>query len=390
MRIAFDVRPALTKNSRRRGIGRYTTELARALAARSDPSHVLVLYGCGDERLEVDGDACEYRSLFHLPKPSRLAWLPDRWTLPRRLKKDRVDLFHSNDVTSIVFRKGTRTVATVHDLIPLVFWREMSRSMPFDYAFALRRGFRRAARCDLIITDSLCSKADICARLGAPEARVKVVYPGCDPGLRRRDRDEARHRIKETYRIDGPFLFYVGGSDFRKNLPVLVGAFAAIRRSGYPGALVMAGETFCWDVEEIRALRAHIARLGLEEQVLFPGYVDNERLPDFYSACDMFIFPSLYEGFGLPVAEALACGAAALVSRSSSIPEVAGEAAEYFDPRAPESLVQAFERLYGDSRRQGELREAGPRQARKFSWDEAARQLLAHYDALLETGKAKR
>ena len=393
MRIALDVRPALTKNSRRRGIGKYTIELAKALLANAEQRHEFLLYGCGPERLELSQESGEgrhgYRSVFRLARPSRLAWLPDRIVLPRLLSKDRIDIYHSNDIASIVFHKRTRTVVTVHDLIPLIFWKEMSPAIPIDYAFALRQGFRRAAKCDLIITDSEQSRSDICGRLRVPRERVKVVFPGCSPSFRPRDREGARERLRERYGIRTRFLLYVGGSDFRKNLSVLVEAFRDILRTGYDGSLVMVGETFHWDIGETRRLRDQIAQRGIGDRVLFPGYVGDEDLPDFYSACDMFVFPSLYEGFGLPVVEALACGAIALVTRCSAVPEVAGDAAEYFDPRDARNIVQAFSALFHSPQRQSELREKGPAQAGRFSWDQAARQILALYDELTEAGPTR-
>jgi glycosyltransferase involved in cell wall biosynthesis len=117
--------------------------------------------------------------------------------------------------------------------------------------------------------------------------------------------------------------------------------------------------------------------------------VDDDDLPDFYSACDMFVFPSLYEGFGLPVLEALACGTVALVSRGSSVPEVAGDGAEYFDPRSVESIVQSFRDLLRNPRRQEELRVKGPAQARRFTWDQTARQVLGLYDTLIDSARKR-
>ena len=383
MRVAFDLRPALKKNSRRRGIGKYTLEVAKALLELRDPRLDLLLYGCGTDRPDLPLAHYEYRSLFQLSKPSRLSWLSDRLLLPRQLSKDGAQIFHANDITSIAFRSGMKTVVTVHDVIPLVFWEQMKPSIPWDYSIALREGFRRVRRADLVVTDSAYSKADIGRHLHVDADKIAVVYPGCDSRFAPVEPELARRRIAENFGIDRPFLFYVGGSDFRKNLGCLVDAFVDIRKSGYQGLLVMAGETFQWDIGEVRRIREKIAARQIEPLVMFPGFVAEDQLVDFYSGCDAFVFPSLYEGFGLPVLEALRCGALVLTTRVSSIPEVAGDAAVYFDPEDPSSLAKSFCELADDPARQAELREKGKARTVQFNWNEAARQLLALYDSLL-------
>ena len=384
MRVAFDLRPAFRKNSRRRGIGIYTFQLFKALVETGrDSDLTLIAYGCDKQRPESPEGRFEYRSLFQLSKPSRLSWLPDRLLLPRQLSKDAVQIFHANDVTSIAFRSGVRTVVTVHDLIPLVFAKQMKRSIPWDYSVALREGFRRIPRADLVVTDSAYSKSDISRYLQVDPDKIAVVYPGCDSRFAPVETELARGRIANAFGISQPFLFYVGGTDYRKNLGCLVDAFAEIRNSGHESLLVMAGETFQWNIEEVRQLRERIAGHGIERFVVFPGFVTTEQLADFYSACDMFVFPSLYEGFGLPVLEALRCGALVFTTRVSSIPEVAGETAVYFDPDDPSSLVRGFWDLMADPVRRDKLRKEGQSRAVQFTWNQAAQQLLALYDALL-------
>jgi len=383
MRVAFDLRPALKKNSRRRGIGKYTLEVARALLELGDPRLELIAYGCGSDMPDLPAGGYEYRSLFQLSKPSRLSWLPDRLLLPRQLSKDSAQIFHANEITSIAFRSGVKTVVTVHDVIPLVFAEQMKQSIPWDYSLALRQGFRRIPRADLVVTDSAYSKSDICHHLGVNPEKVAVVYPGCDSRFSPVQAELAKRRVDEAFGISQPFLFYVGGTDFRKNLICLIDGFGHIRKSGYQGLLVMAGETFQWNIDEVRELRRRIAEHGLEPFVKFPGFVTEDQLVDFYSACEAFVFPSLYEGFGLPVLEALKCGALVLTTRVSSIPEVAGDAAVYFDPGDPNSLARGFCELKADPGRGDELREKGKARAEVFTWTQAARQLLTLYDSLL-------
>ncbi|HXK58722.1 MAG TPA: glycosyltransferase family 1 protein [Acidobacteriota bacterium] len=383
MRLVFDARPAFRKNSRRRGIGKYVQELVRALLRLADPQLEIIFYGCGKDELSLPPGQYYYRSLFQLPKPSRLSWVPDRFLLPRQLAEDAPDVFHVNEITSIVFRPGVRTVVTLHDLIPLIFREQMKQSIPWDYAFALKQAFKKVRQAATVVTDSLHSKSDICHHLAVDPNKVVVVYPGCDSQFVPRDRESARSRIASAFKIHRPFLFYVGGTDYRKNLPLLIDGFARIRRGGYEGLLVLAGETFHWDIDEVRQLRNKIAKQGIEGEVIFPGFVGTDQLIDFYSCCDMFVFPSLYEGFGLPVLEALSCGSVVLTTKVASIPEVAGDAAVYFDPSDSCSLVDEFFKLHGNQARKDELRAKGPERAKLFTWDNAARRLLTIYASLV-------
>ena len=382
MRIGFDFRPATKKNSRRRGIGKYTRQLLYSLLEVNDRHHY-VLYTHGDPGVELSGNY-EKKALFHLPKPSRLNWVFDLLLLPHYIRRDRIGIFHAMEITSVPVFRGTSPRAkiwvTVHDLIPFIFWEETVRRVPRDYAYALKRSLKRVRAADLILTDSLHSKKDICQRLEIPEGKVQVVYLGCDEKFQPVDQERAKVRIQRAFGISDPFLFYVGGSDHRKNLNRLMGAFSQIRHKGYPGKLVLAGETFLWDIEEVRVLRERIEQLRLESVVLFTGYIPDQDLPNFYAACDLFVFPSLYEGFGLPVLEAMKCGAAVLASRASSIPEVAGEAAVYFNPEEEESMVSSFLELYGNKGKVEKLRQEGFQRAAGFSWRHAAQKIHRLYE----------
>jgi glycosyltransferase involved in cell wall biosynthesis len=378
MRIGYDFRPTLKKNSRRRGIGKYTYQLIRHLLAAAS-EHEFILYGMAGRRGKPPGP-CRIAGLPYLPKPSRLNWIPDLVTLPARLRWDGIDIFHATEITAIPAPGNSLVWAHVHDMIPYVFWERTLQGITRDYVCALQFARRRMARADLVITDSLFSKRDICEMLQLPEEKVTVVLLGCDETFQPQDSGESLDRLHRRYGIPHPFVFYVGGTDFRKNLPRLVSAFGRIRQAGYPGRLVMGGETFAWDIPEVRLVKSGITRLGLEDSVLFPGYIPDADLPDFYSGCDAFLFPSLYEGFGLPVLEAMQCGAPLVVGAISSIPEVAGEAAVYVDVEDDESIACGFLSLYHDPCLRNRLREEGFRRASRFAWESAARQILSLYE----------
>lgn len=394
MRIGFDLRPAVKKNSRRRGIGKYTYELIKHLL-ELNREHEYVLYSFWEGAPASGGrpyssehghfpelsGAHEKRNLPHLTKPSRLNWLSDLLLLPRRIRADRLDIFHATEMTSIPRVRGSKPQiwANVHDLIPFIFWEETVKRIPPDFAYALRLSLSRMKAADLIITDSEHSKRDICERLGMDPSKVHVIYLACDDNLGPRDRDRASAELNRRFEISDPFLLYVGGSDYRKNLQRLVKAFAAIRQKGYTGKLVMAGETFLWDIREIREIRGQIHQESLAPFIVFPGYIPDQDLPLFYSACDFFIFPSLYEGFGLPVLEALKCGAPVLTSNTSSIPEIAADAAVYFDPQDEKNIVSSFFEVFGDAKKIEQLRQRGFDRAAGFSWRKAAEEIHRLY-----------
>ena len=144
--------------------------------------------------------------------------------------------------------------------------------------------------------------------------------------------------------------------------------------------LVMAGETFHWEVEEVQTLKEKIDLLNLGDTVVFPGYVSEDDLPYFYSACDAFVFPSFYEGFGLPVLEAMQCGAPVVCSRATSIPEVIGDCAAYFDPESLDGLVDSLELVCGDESRTQRMRKEALTRSERFDWNLAAREIIGLYE----------
>ncbi len=376
MRIGFDLRPAWSKHSRRRGVGKYTLQLARALA-EANQEHELIFYTLRDQPVPrpCHGNVV----LRSLERPHRLNWVLDSWRLAAASRDGQLDLFEATEITSIPSSGPGRIWAHVHDLIPYLFWEQVGAKFPWDFRLALKIARRQFSRAELLITDSIHSQQDLCRELNLGEDRVKVVYAASHERFKPQAREDSLERIERKYRISGPFLFYVGGSDFRKNLPRLVEAFAVLRGRGFSGRLVLAGETFRWNLPETRKIGALIDSLGLSQWVDLPGYVPDEDLPDFYSACRVFIFPSLYEGFGLPVLEAIQCGAIVAASQASSIPEVGGDAAQYFDPESVESMVGALEITLSDEARRKQLRETGEVQRKRFSWHKTARQLLGLY-----------
>ncbi len=384
MNIGLDYRPALRPNSRRRGVGRYVHQLTRALLGL-DTDHSFVLYGLRGAPVTLPG-RFRIQPVFHLPKPSRLNWVTDSLLLPHRIHSDGVNVFHVTDPLVVPTCRECRIVVSIHDLIPYIYWDETSARVPLDFRIALKRAWRRMGNADLVATHSEHSKRDICRMLSMPASKVHVVPPGCTLDPVRFD-DERERRVHEQYAVSGRFLLYVGGTDYRKNLPRLVEAFREIRRQGYDGELVMVGETFMWDIPEVLELKRLAGEFAISEHVRYLGFVPDDDLSILYATCDFFVFPSLYEGFGLPVLEAMQCGAPLLISRSSSIPEVAGKAAFYFDPEHVEAMVESFAEAVRNPDLVEQRREEARLLARRFTWRSAAEKMMSIYETSRDSRK---
>ncbi len=384
MRIGLDFRPAQRVNSRRRGVGRFTRELFRAVLA-TPSEHEFLLYTLGDEPTGLSG-GYRVRPLAHLAKPSRLNWALELWLFPRAARRDRLELFHAPDLLPMPRIPGCPVWVTIHDLIPWLF-PEYARRMPRDFRYALDRALDRARDADRILTVSECSKRDICRHLDLPAERVTVIPEGCENGLEPCLPETARALIRNHLGISEPYLLYVGGTDYRKNLVLLLEGFRRISASGYRGCLVLAGETTDPRYPEAARLLELAGKMGIRNRLRLLGFVSDELLAAAYSACDFFVFPSLYEGFGLPVLEAMRCGAVVLAAQSSSIPEVAGDAAFYFDPTNAGALFEAFREAIDQPDLVERRRRDGRQRALHFTWKAAAEKLLTLYCQAAERRK---
>jgi glycosyltransferase involved in cell wall biosynthesis len=287
-------------------------------------------------------------------------------------------------------------VVLLHGLafsLPL-FWKEASVVTIFDLSFArvpqchsaARRLYLRllallsARRASAVVAISQATKADVCALLGVPPGKVRVIYCGVEERFRPLPEGE-----KEAFRSGkgvGRYILFQGTLEPRKNLVRLLRAYALVRRQLRPcPRLVLAGAPG-WGYREVLAERA---RLGLEADVLFTGFIPSRELPFWYAAAECFVFPSLYEGFGLPVLQAMASGTPVITSNASSLPEVAAGAAILVEPTAEEALAAAMVRLLQERELQQELVAKGLERARSFSWHKAAMQTAELYQDCLQS-----
>jgi glycosyltransferase involved in cell wall biosynthesis len=275
-----------------------------------------------------------------------------------------------------IYVKPKRLAVTVHDVIPLLF-PERYRSPIFRHTYT--SSLRKA---DLILTDSECSKADMVSRFGVPAHKVVVAYLGYERDAFRpgpADTPEGRE-MRRRIGINRPYILHVGGGDPRKNLVRLVRAYEATitRRKDLDFQLVLGGSPG-WGSEPLLQL---VRKPSLRGNVILAGRVADCDLPQLYRGAACFAMPSLYEGFGLPALEAMACGTPMMISNGSSLPEVGGEAALYFDPESVDEMAQAMERVLTDSALREEMSRKGLERAQQFSWGACARTTLAALQSL--------
>ncbi len=274
-------------------------------------------------------------------------------------------------------------VVTVHDLIPFLF-PEYAYSLPVRLYNALVKKAIPGAR--FILADSACTRGDILGHLRVRPEMVRVVYPGIGDEFRPVEDKAWARRVAEKYGIEGRFFLYLGGFDRRKNLGLLLEAYRLLRErlSGEAPALVVAGKVPARESPVIINPVKRALEKELEGRVHFPGWVAEEDKPALYSLADAFLFPSLYEGFGFPPLEAMACGCPVLASSSSSLPEVLGDGALLLSPREPEEWALGMERLLREPELAQSLSERGMKRAREFSWERTAREVLS----ILEEAKS--
>jgi glycosyltransferase involved in cell wall biosynthesis len=370
-RIALDYTPAYEQGG---GIGRLTREIVAALAALDSP-HQYRLFVAGANAPLPPPPAANFtwKSTRITPDWFARIWHRARLPLPVEAFTGGVDLYHATDFTLPPTLPQTRTLLTVHDLS---FVRVPETSSPRLKAYLDVVVPRSARRANHIIADSQATKDDLIDLYGIANDKVTVILSGVDARFRRVDYSA---NVRAKYSIsDAPYIFAIGTVQPRKNYARLIEALARLRAEGQNVMLVIAGGKGWLDDPIYQTLDA----LQLRNYVRFIGFADDADLPALYSEALCLAFPSLYEGFGLPILEAMACGTPVITSKVSSMPEAAGDAALLIDPHDVDALTDALRRVISDSTLREDLVQRGYTQAARFTWDAAARKLLAVYDDL--------
>jgi glycosyltransferase involved in cell wall biosynthesis len=385
VRIGIDYTSAAFQ---RAGIGRYTRGIVDALAALgTEHSYVLVVAGSGgpgESGTARQGPpiTADNFTIRRLPLSRRLwtvLWHRLRVPLPVDLLMGPVDVFHAPDYVLPPLRQGKRVV-TIHDLS---FLRYPEGAEPRLATYLSRSVPRSVGEADLVVADSENTRQDVIELLGAPPDRVEVVYPGVGRAFRVIEDRPVLEQVAQAYGIHWPFILSVGTLEPRKNLGTLLDAYALLRRGGpLDHKLVIAGgKGWLYD-----GVFSHVEELALKDDALFLDYVPEEDLPALYNLSDLLVFPSLYEGFGLPPLEAMACGTPVVTSDSSSLPEVVGEAGLMVPARDSVALAAMMGRVLSDAELRRDLVRKGLSRAAQFTWEVAGKKLLTLYRKLQEQG----
>jgi glycosyltransferase involved in cell wall biosynthesis len=379
VRIGIDYTSAVFQGA---GIGRLTRNIVDGLAQIDEQNeYVLLVQGRGSSR-QAQSTGIRNAALGTRSPNFRQVrtWINERWWhriwfrlhLPLAVEWaiGQVDLFHSPDFTLPPVRRGTRTIVTVHDLS---FVRMPECFEPALLAYLMANVPRAIARADWILADSESTRQDLVALLDAPADRISVIYPGIEPRFHAITDADVLQRVRTRYDLPERFVLSVGTVQPRKNYVGLMRAFARLPESNV--SLVIAGGRGWLSDDIYRA----VEELGLDARVRFLGFVDDVDLPALYSMAALFALPSLYEGFGIPLLEAMACGTPVIAADNSSLPEVVGDAGILVDAHDTDALAQAMQQLLEDTEQQQRLARRGRARARQFTWRHAAEQLLSTY-----------
>lgn len=376
MNIALDGMPL---GSRLTGIGHYTLELARSLAlAAPTDSFTLISPEPPSEAAHeaTTGQSPPNLSVVNLTRGA----LNRRWWgigLPLYLSRGSFDLFHGTNYEIPLWTRGRPSVVTIHDLSLLLHSEAHEKHLVRRARWRLPLMAKFASK---IITPSCSVKTEVCERFGVDSQKVVVTPEAPRSAFKRREDTDSVIEVRKRLGIDEDFLLFVGTIEPRKNLHRLIEAFDQLLRStSLRPKLVIAGGQG-WLMDDFLSL---IRQKKLEGRICLTGYLQDEDLCALYSSCRAFVYPSLYEGFGLPPLEAMACGAPVITSRIPSLMETVADAARLVDPYNVEELAQAMAELLSDERLRQHYVELGRAQVREFSWEQTALKTLEVYRSVL-------
>lgn len=367
MRVAIDVRKLHDF-----GIGTYVRNLVRQLARIDHETEYVLLCRRGDAGLA----ASLGENFSTMPQRAPNYSVREQLTVPVNLSRSGATLFHAPHYV-LPPLTPCRAIVTIHDCIHLRFPQYLPNRLAYVYARTqLWSATRRARR---VLTVSEASKQDIMRFFDVPETKVTVIPNAIDERFRQTPADADLVRVRERYQLPDSFIMYAGNVKPHKNLERLIDAFVAVRRRGFDNlGLLLSGS----EVSRYATLRRAIHRYNLHKHVRLLGYQTAETLAVLYRLADVFVFPSLFEGFGLSPLEAIASGTPVVASNVSSLPEVLGDAAVLVDPLDATAIANGITRVLEDADLRADLQRKGLARAGHFSWEQSVKQVRRIYEEI--------
>lgn len=386
MRIGFDAKRAFFNF---RGLGNYTRDLIEGLV-EIHPELELFLYtpvpkdARGALWCEKLGMKTKHPPIIRSPKAFSQKKLHSLWRsvfMSKDIKRDHLDIYHgtSHELPALTPKEGARqykTVVTIHDLIFLRF----PEFFPWiDRKVYLWKFKQACLNADKVLAICQQTRHDLIEFLGVPDSKINVIYQSCHPRYAERIGPESKEEVKKRYGLTGPFIINVGAIEERKNLLSLLVAMNILRKK-IDHQLVIVG---VGHGRYYKQVMEYINREGLGPLVKFLDYVPNEDMPALYQAADLFIFPSLFEGFGLPIVEAITSGVPVITSTGSCFPESGGPGPSYINPYSSEELAFEIEEVLGDEEKRKEMIRLGSEHALKFTREKTSGDIFSLYQSLL-------
>jgi glycosyltransferase involved in cell wall biosynthesis len=368
LRIAIDARKL-----RDYGIGTYVRNLLRHLS-RIDSKTEYVLFCRAKDCGIVEELGENFRAV---PESARPYSVSEQLRIPMDLRREGIDLFHAPHYV-LPPLTPCKSVVTIHDCIHLRFPQYLPNRLAYAYArsslwFATHRSNR-------VLTVSEASKRDILRYFRVPERKIDVIYNAIDERFGEPPAADEIERVRDRYQLNAPYILYAGNIKPHKNLERLIEAFHTLRHGDLEHVkLLIIGD----EISKYATLRRAVHKYKLHKHVRFFGFVPDKTLAVLYRLARAFVFPSLYEGFGLPPLEAMASGTPVITSNLSSLPEVVGDAALLIDPYDADAIADAMRRVLLDSDLREDLRQRGLKRVAEFSWDRSIRRVREIYEEVL-------
>ena len=373
-RIGIDAR--LFGTAQAVGIGQYTEELIRHLVTNDPDNQYWVFLS----PKTLAGFPIYAPNLTKIKAAiPHYSWA-EQWTYPQILRRANLDLIHYTNFNSPILWRSVPSVVTIHDLTLWSFAGRTHRSWwrRWVYRLVIKRACQNAAE---IIAITEATKRDIVQMLAIDPNKITVIYESVAERYKPINNQDKLAEFQRRFGISKPYILYVGQWRQHKNVVRMIRAFHLLRRRyNLDYQLVLVGKID----QKCPEVLTTIKQLDLKAEVILTGYVPDADLPYIYNGADLFIFPSLYEGFGLPPLEAMACGTPVVSSRASCMPEVLGEAAHYFNPESVEDMVRAIAEVAKNYSLKQQLRAAGFKQVKKYSFDQMATETLKVYRRILD------